>query len=70
MILCPWCNQYIIIEELNCGIFRHAIMKNGKHVHPHATKEECDFLVMTNQIWGCGKPFRIINGCAEKCDYV
>ena len=70
MILCPWCKQYIIIEELNCGIFRHAIMKNGEHVHPHATKEECEFLVMTNQIWGCGKPFRIINGCVEKCDYV
>jgi hypothetical protein len=30
MILCPWCEQYIIIEELNCGIFRHAIMKNGE----------------------------------------
>ena len=27
IIICPNCNEFIIIEKLNCGIFRHGIIK-------------------------------------------
>ena len=33
IIVCPHCNDYIIIEKLNCGIFRHGIIKEtGKQM--------------------------------------
>lgn len=27
IFVCPNCNEQVIIEKINCGIFRHAIMK-------------------------------------------
>jgi hypothetical protein len=50
----------MLIEKLNCGIFRHAIFKDGSDVPPHSSKEECDRFVELDLIWGCGKPFQII----------
>ena len=75
IIICPHCNNYIIIEKINCGIFRHGIYKiNCKQIKPHASKEICDELVKNNLIYGCGKPFQIIeiNGIFEVkiCDYI
>ena len=75
IIICPHCNNYIIIKELNCGIFRHGIYKNtGKQINPHASKETCDELVKEDLIYGCGKPFQIIeiNNAFEIkiCDYI
>ena len=75
IIICPHCNNYIIIKELNCGIFRHGIYKNtGKQINPHASKEMCDELVKEDLIYGCGKPFQIIeiNDVLELkiCDYI
>lgn len=75
IIICPHCNNYIIIKELNCGIFRHGIYKNnGNQINPHASKEICDELVKNNLIYGCGKPFQIIeiNDTFELkiCDYI
>jgi hypothetical protein len=75
IIICPHCNNYIIIKELNCGIFRHGIYKNnGNQINPHASKEICDELVKNNLIYGCGKPFQIIeiNDIFELkiCDYI
>ena len=75
IIICPNCNNYIIIEKINCGIFRHGIYKiNGKQIKPHASKEICDELVKNNLIYGCGKPFQIIeiNNAFEIkiCDYI
>ena len=30
ILQCPHCNDFIIIEKINCGIFRHGyIIKNG-----------------------------------------
>ena len=23
ILICPHCNEFIIIEQINCGIFRH-----------------------------------------------
>jgi hypothetical protein len=63
------------IVELNCRIFRHGVFKaSGAQVNPHAPKAECDELFEKNMIYGCGKPFQIIqDGDAFKailCDYI
>ena len=61
MIECPHCKEYIIIEKLNCGIFRHGILKsNLQQIDQHSSEELCDFYINTNKIYGCGKPFQII----------
>ena len=77
IIMCPHCSEFILIliEELNCCIFRHGvIIKTGIQLDPHASKELCDFYINTNQIYGCGKPYQIIienmKYIAVKCDYI
>jgi hypothetical protein len=75
IIICPNCNEYVIIEKINCGIFRHATLKeNGKQIEPHSSKQICENLLNNNLIYGCGKPFQIINnnGILEIfcCDYI
>ena len=70
LVLCPHCLSYMLIEKLNCGIFRHAIFKDGTDVSPHSTKEECDRLIELDLIWGCGKPFQIIENNAVICEYI
>lgn len=86
IIQCPHCQQYIIILELNCKIFRHGTYKTtGEQIPPHSSKEICDELIETNQIYGCGKPFQIVVlekenknekeedknlWIIEKCDYI
>jgi len=60
---CIHCNEKIIINEtdINCGIFRHAIIKDTlKQIDPHASLEVCKQLIEDNLIFGCGKPFKII----------
>ena len=59
---CPNCDNIIQVSpnELNCRIFRHAVLKsNGQQINPHAPKEECDILINNNLIYGCGLPFKI-----------
>ena len=75
--MCPHCLQFILVHknDLNCRIFRHAVYKdNFQPINPHATKEVCDELLNTNKIFGCSKPFRIIevNGSlfVEECSYI
>lgn len=74
IIICPQCGEYIIIHELNCGIFRHAIYKSGEQIDPHMKEKDCQQLLKEKRIFGCGKPFRIIvkDGVyvAEVCDYI
>jgi len=74
-ISCPHCNEQILIEQLNCRIFRHGVLKsNNQQMNAHSSKQECDNLISQNAIYGCGKPFRIITENdehrAEKCDYI
>ena len=60
IICCPSCKEFIIIEKLNCGIFRHGILKSdGSQINPHASKEECIYLKNNDLIIGCGSPFKI-----------
>ena len=69
-IHCPHCQQKIWIEQLNCGIFRCGMIKEtGDQIPPHATKEECD-TYLNQGIYGCGKPFQIVEGVVTKCDYI
>jgi hypothetical protein len=84
IVICPNCNEPVIIEKLNCGIFRHGIVKRtGQNINPHASKKTCEKLINKNLIYGCGKPFKIIinqlqsgdsvvNTCiqVQTCDYI
>jgi len=75
IITCPNCKEFIIVEKLNCGIFRHGIIKeDGKQMDPHLGKELCDFFIDNNLIYGCGKPFQILNENGvwkiQICDYI
>ena len=85
ILKCPHCDEipgiqsdeqlHIIIEKLNCGIFRHGqLISNGKQIEPHAPKNICDYYILNNLIYGCGKPFRILlidnKFVIEICDYI
>jgi hypothetical protein len=75
ILMCPHCNNYVVIEKINCGIFRHGTLKiNNIQINPHASKEECDHYINNNLIHGCGKPFRIVKVndkfIIEICEYI
>lgn len=78
---CPHCNGVIIVleKQLNCKIFRHGIFKkNGIQIDPHLKKNECEKLIRDKTIWGCGKPFKVIEIIKDQqkiyytkiCDYI
>ena len=67
---CPYCGGMLEILEVNCGIFRHAFFKDGTQLDPHASKEECERVIRENLVYGCAKPFKIIDGIAVKCEYI
>jgi hypothetical protein len=74
-IICPHCEEHVLIEKLNCCIFRHGIIKDTlKQMDPHCSKEECDRLFSCGLIYGCGKPFKITktnDGIhVEICEYI
>lgn len=61
IINCPYCNELLLIGKINCGIFRHGVIKStGKHMNPHATRKTCDKLMKKKLIYGCGNQFKII----------
>jgi hypothetical protein len=77
VVTCPHCNQEILImkKEFNCKIFRHGVYKkNLKQLDPHLNKIDCDRLKKEDLIYGCGKPFRLVesnkNISAQICDYI
>ncbi len=75
IVICPHCKESVIIEELNCGIFRHGVKKkNGKQLNPHLSREKCEEYVQNNWIYGCGKPFQVVKSGEEMqavvCDYI
>ena len=52
VVICPHCKESIIIEEINCAIFRHAILKiNNEQINPHASKDICDSLIEKKLIY-------------------
>lgn len=75
IVSCPHCNNLVWIEQINCSIFRHAVMcTTFEQINPHSSKSTCDNLFNSGSIYGCGKPFRIVpkeNGYeAIICDYI
>ena len=75
IVQCPHCKRFIIVEKINCAIFRHGYFKNNNNqIDPHASKELCDYYIRENLIYGCGKPFKLIinNNKLESviCDYI
>ena len=73
-VICPHCKDFIIIEQINCSIFRHGILKqNYTQISPHLPKIQCDELKTLDLIYGCGKPFKIVsvdcNWTAIECEY-
>ena len=71
-ICCPYpdCNIGIEIIEINCAIFRCGIYKDGNQIDPHLPKEDCERLKKEDRIWGCGRPFQLIDGKLVSCDYI
>lgn len=76
-VVCSHCKELILImsNEINCAIFRHGAYKhNLQQIQSHETKENCDKLFSENKIYGCGKPFRLLEKnneyIAEICDYI
>ncbi len=85
-IICPHCNTWVLIEEINCAIFRHGVDKNtGLQIPPHLDKNTCVKLFEKGVIFGCGKPFKVIANqlynsesksednykwIGEACDYI
>lgn len=73
--ICPHCEDFIIIEKLNCGIFRHGVCKEThKQIDPHLSRDKCVLLIKNDLIYGCGKPFQILNldgvWKIQKCEYI
>ena len=75
-IVCPHCSTMIEVVKLNCRIFRCGIYKStGKQIDPHLAKPICDQLARDDLIYGCGKPFQIVElpdgkNVVEICDYI
>ena len=75
ILQCPHCQNPFIMEKMNCGIFRHGIYKDsGKQMKPHSSEEICNQVIEEDLIYGCGKPFQIVqeNDClvVKKCGYI
>jgi len=78
LLNCPHCQQMIEVIELNCRIFRCGVFKDTyKQIDPHLPKPACDKLVNQCKIYGCGKPFRVVDSLdseskykTEDCDYI
>ena len=71
-IFCPNCGIMLMIEDVNCGIFRCGIMKDSLlQIGSHLDKINCDLLLSKNLIYGCSKPFKVGKEMiAEKCEYL
>jgi hypothetical protein len=71
VIECPHCGQVCEILEINCSIFRCGIYKhNYQQIPPHLSKNICDEISQKGLIYGCGKPFRIVEKKVIVCDYI
>jgi hypothetical protein len=76
ILKCPHCEEFVLIQKLNCKIFRHGVhIKNNKQIDSHASKDLCDYYVKHKLIYGCGKPFQIYKNndneyCTMECDYI
>lgn len=71
IVTCPHCGDQIVIEQVNCNVFRHAVYRNTmKQIDPHTPKRVCDDLSAKGQVYGCAKPFTLKKEVAVPCDYI
>jgi hypothetical protein len=72
IIQCPHCAQHIEIIELNCRIFRCGVLKqNNMQIDAHLNEIECNRLKKNDLIYGCGKPFKILeDNTVVICEYI
>jgi len=76
VVQCPHCFEYVCIDEVNCGIFRHGVYKHTMlPVDPHATYDQCQVIILSDTCFGCVKPFRLEKNSlnvvtAVKCGYI
>jgi hypothetical protein len=69
-VSCPHCRGLVLIEQENCKVFRHGIVKStGIQVASHLPKAECDALVASGNVIGCCGPFELIDRKAVICGY-
>lgn len=77
-VVCPHCEAGIEVPalSLNCSIFRHgAFTDTLEPIDSHTPQYICEWFVANNLIYGCGKPFAIVQDAsgvvsAVKCDYI
>ena len=70
VIMCPHCGLVSAIEELNCGIFRCGYYCDTLlQIPPHLSQTEGERLVTEKKIYGCGKPWKIVDGLVMRCGY-
>lgn len=61
VVECPHCKDIVLIEQINCAIFRHGAFRDTmEQIPPHATEQQCSEWQRRNLIFGCGKPFRLV----------
>lgn len=65
----------VLLLEVNCKIFRCGIFKsNFQQINPHESKELCDKYALDNIIFGCGRPFQLVQSISvwsvEICEYI
>ena len=67
---CPVCFQFVVIEQINCGIFRCGVFKDTfECIPPHSSKEQIELWKKAGRIWGCGSPMELVNNELVVCDY-
>jgi hypothetical protein len=58
--ICPHCNLWIEVKDLNCCIFRHgAYIGTYEPINPHASQQEVQSLKDAGKIVGCGGPHKL-----------
>jgi hypothetical protein len=77
ILTCPHCYSTVVVleNEINCKIFRHAVFKNTyKQTNPHESKTNLDTWMNEGKLFGCAKPFQMIQinneWFTKKCDYI
>ena len=73
IVECPHCFGSVLImkSDIRCGIFRHGIYKkNGRQINPHSSQKQCDTLLKSGKIVGCGKQFRLAYQHEHYCTHV
>lgn len=68
-IQCPYCSGFISInkKDIKCKLFLHAVLiKTGKNINPHISKNKCEQLIKSAKIFGCGNYFKFDGEKIEK----